>query len=584
MNKKQSLFLQELQYIRQLAQEAAKENPHLADFLSEGAGDPDIERVVQGFALSASRIREKIEDEFPELTSGMMAHIWPYAMCPVLPTSIVQFSPAGKHHLAALTLPEGTLVSAGEGEEEIRFETCCPLHIEPLAVIDRQLNATPEYSEITLTLQCSENTSEWRSQPLHFFLGSDRLQAAELALWLDFHLCDVFLRTQDQTISLDDSYPVPALWGTARQVAILPAQETTPYSILQLMTEYYYLPHVHDFVTIDIKKDRRLVELNADRTFELIFRFDGHLMLNDISQTFLLDCVPVRHLEPMSAKISVNSEANHYQIPLDSTKQLFKLNHVYTSTEPEQERGQPYRYLPIEKFIPTAHFLPDAEFLYYYQLRTECDILQRTLQHLHFFDCNGKPAENLPPQSILCQFTGYRTQAANLGIGAINQLGENASGLKVSNITPVSACHPPITEDKEDRSNWTIISFLSMSPWMAFHTDSLKNLIKMFDFSYDQSLSKRIQEHIDGIVRLDNIPIDRLDKGIPVRGHQLVLTLNPDCYANQGEMHQFSLVVSRLMTLFISMRAFVMMKVIDSQTGEILWDFHHMMFGLRAYL
>ncbi len=242
--------------------------------------------------------------------------------------------------------------------------------------------------------------------------------------------------------------------------------------------------------------------MNADRTFELIFRFDGHLMLNDISQTFLLDCVPVRHLEPMSAKISVNSEANHYQIPLDSTKQLFKLNHVYTSTEPEQERGQPYRYLPIKEFIPTAHFLPDAEFLYYYQLRTECDILQRTLQHLHFFDCNGKPAENLPPQSILCQFTGYRTQAANLGIGAINQLGENASGLKVSNITPVSACHPPITEDKEDRSNWTIISFLSMSPWMAFHTDSLKDLIRLFDFSYDQSLSKRIQEHIDGIVQL----------------------------------------------------------------------------------
>ncbi|MDB6373724.1 type VI secretion system baseplate subunit TssF [Photorhabdus bodei] len=83
MNKKESLFLQELQYIRQLAQEAAKENPHLADFLSEGAGDPDIERVMQGFALSASRIREKIEDEFPELTSGMLAHIWPYAICHV---------------------------------------------------------------------------------------------------------------------------------------------------------------------------------------------------------------------------------------------------------------------------------------------------------------------------------------------------------------------------------------------------------------------------------------------------------------------------------------------------------------------
>ncbi|TDB55745.1 type VI secretion system baseplate subunit TssF [Photorhabdus luminescens] len=581
MNKKESLFLQELHYMQQLAQEAAQEHPHLKGFLD----DPDVGRVMQGFALLIARLRYKIEDDFPELHLGILAHVWPYAMCPIPPTSIVQFSPTGKHHLGAITLPEGMPVFAGEGEEEVSFETCCPLHIEPLTVIDRQLNATPEYSEITLTLQCSENTLEWRSRPLHFFLGSDRLQAAELALWLDFNLCDVLLRTQDKTITLDRCYPVPALWGTERQVAILPAMKTTTYSILQLMTEYYYLPHVHDFVTIDIKHDCPLVTLNADRTFELIFRFDGHLMLNDISQTFLLDCVPVRHLEPMSANISVNSEANHYQIPLDSTKQLFKLNHVYTSTEPKLERGQPYRYLPIEKFSLTAHFLPDAEFLYYYQLKTECDMSQNNLQHLHFFDCHGEPANNLPPQSIFCQFTGYQTRASNLDIGEINLPGEYASGLKVSNITPVSAaCHSTMTEDQVDRSAWSLISFLSVSPWMAFQTHSLKDLIKLFDFSSNRSLNKRIQEHIDGIVRLDNIPIDRFDKGVPVRGHQLVLTLNPDCYANQGEMHQFSLVVTRLMTLFISMGAFVMMKVIDGQTGEILWDFHHMMFGLRPYI
>nr|WP_243465234.1 hypothetical protein [Photorhabdus temperata] len=75
-----------------------------------------------------------------------------------------------------------------------------------------------------------------------------------------------------------------------------------------------------------------------------------------------------------------------------------------------------------------------------------------------------------------------------------------------------------------------------------------------------------------------------MDKGVPVRGHQLILTLNPDCFANQGEMYQFSLVVTRLLTVFISMGAFLMMKVIDGQTGEVLWDFQEMMFGLRPYI
>ncbi|WP_339374952.1 hypothetical protein [Photorhabdus australis] len=35
---------------------------------------------------------------------------------------------------------------------------------------------------------------------------------------------------------------------------------------------------------------------------------------------------------------------------------------------------------------------------------------------------------------------------------------------------------------------------------------------------------------------------------------------------------------------FISAGAFLMMKVIDARTGEVLWDFQDMMFGLRAYM
>ncbi|WP_238591519.1 MULTISPECIES: type VI secretion system baseplate subunit TssF [Photorhabdus] len=582
MNRRMSLFLQELNYMRQLAQEAGKEHPHLAGFLSEGAGDPDAERAIQVYALLASRLRYKIEDDFPEVTLNMLTHIWPQALRPLPPTSLVQFSPQEGHHLGVATLPAGTSVFTGEGEQEIRFETCCPLHIEPLTVIDRQLSATAEYSEITLTLRCSGNTLEWRSQPLHFFLGRDREQAAQLALWLDFHLCDIQLRTQGKTVTLNDSYPVSALWGTERQVAILPSGENSPFSILQLMTEYYYFPHVHDFVTIDITEGCSSVALNADRTFELILQFESSLELTDIAQTFLLDCVPVRQLEPMtSAAIPVNSGISDYDIPLNPTERLFNLDHVYVSTEPKLERGQPYRYLPVEKSTLTSHFLPNAEFLYYYQLNTECDILQHTRYQLRFFDCHGKTADNLPSQSIFCQFTGYQSQATDLGIGDINLAGENATGLTVSNITPVSACYPSMIEE---RSAWPLISCFAGSPWIIFQTRSLQEFLKIFDFSPDQALSRRIQSHISGIVRLENIPIDRLDKGVPVRGHQLILTLNPDCFANQGEMYQFSLVVTRLLTVFISMGAFLMMKVIDGQTGEVLWDFQEMMFGLRPYI
>ncbi|WP_338012150.1 type VI secretion system baseplate subunit TssF [Photorhabdus thracensis] len=83
-------------------------------FLSEGAGDPDAERAIQVYALLASRLRYKIEDDFPEVTLNMLTHIWPQALRPLLPTSLVQFSPQEGNHLGATTLPAGTSVFAGE--------------------------------------------------------------------------------------------------------------------------------------------------------------------------------------------------------------------------------------------------------------------------------------------------------------------------------------------------------------------------------------------------------------------------------------------------------------------------------------
>ncbi|MGS0629651.1 MULTISPECIES: type VI secretion system baseplate subunit TssF [Photorhabdus] len=569
-------------YMRQLAREIVKESPHLANFISEGAGDPDAERLIQGFALLTSRLRYVIDDDFPEITLGMLARVWPMAMCPLPPTSVVQFLPTGKNknYLGAMTLPAGTPVFAAREQQEIQFETCCPVHIEPLTVIDRQLSTTEDYSEITLTLHYSGNTAAWQSQPLDFFLGSDRQQAAQLALWIDYYLCDVQLRTQDKTITLRDSYPVSALWGTERQVPILPSPKIDRFSVLQLIMEYYYLPHVHDFVTINIQNGCRSVTLNKDQTFQLILRFEGNLTLSDISQAFLLGCAPVRQLEQMtSVAIPINSESSHYEIPLRADERLFKLNHVYMSTEPKhQARGQPCRYLPIEQFSPISHFLPDAEFLYYYQLSTECDILQRTRHELNFYDCHGERANHLPSQSIFCQFTGYRQQAANLDIGDINRPGENTTALTVRNITPVSACYPSMTED---RSAWPLFSGFSCSPWMMFKTHSVQDFLRVFDFSADRLMSKRLREHINGIVRLEHIPIDRLDRGIPVRGSKLILTLNPDCYTNEGEMYQFSVLMTRLMTFFISMETFLVMTVIDDHTKEVLWDFQDLMHGLH---
>uniref|UniRef100_UPI00187BC691 type VI secretion system baseplate subunit TssF n=1 Tax=Xenorhabdus sp. KK7.4 TaxID=1851572 RepID=UPI00187BC691 len=75
-NNKESLYLRERAYLRELAQRVAKDSPHLADFLIS-SHDPDITRLFEAFALLIASVRAKLEDELPEITHGILSRIWP---------------------------------------------------------------------------------------------------------------------------------------------------------------------------------------------------------------------------------------------------------------------------------------------------------------------------------------------------------------------------------------------------------------------------------------------------------------------------------------------------------------------------
>ncbi len=61
-------YQDELAYLRELGAEFANENPNLASFLSRESSDPDVERLLEGFAFLTGRLRQKLDDELPELT------------------------------------------------------------------------------------------------------------------------------------------------------------------------------------------------------------------------------------------------------------------------------------------------------------------------------------------------------------------------------------------------------------------------------------------------------------------------------------------------------------------------------------
>ncbi|MDC9589466.1 type VI secretion system baseplate subunit TssF [Xenorhabdus sp. XENO-10] len=521
------------------------------------------------------------------MTHDMLGRIWPHALRPVPPTTIIQFTPHQGVHQGAVDIPQSAPITTAEGEHTLRFRTCRPLHIEPFIVLNRQIQKTREYSEIILTLRQTGAVSDrWQVGLLQFFLGTDRERAAQLSLWLEQHLDDIYLRTQNEEKRLRYA----RLHGCDANFHhnILPTGHNH-FDRLQRMTEYYCLPHAFDFVTIDAL-DYRELPLNRDGSFELIFRLEGELPLETLGDAFQLGCVPAVHLETMSRQPIPFEENNaHYTIPLLETERLFQLQGVQTAKQPggKQSHDNTLYFQPVAQFCEKSGWLrgegqPDN---LYFQPRLSIDLLGRIQNRIHFLGTDGKDATRLPSQTVCAHFIGYHTQAMTLEPGDITESQESVpSHLRARNITPVSPDLPPMVMGKSD---WALIDKLNHTPFLLFNTESLKNFLRLYDCyaGHDRVLSHRMQQHIDGIVLLDARFDSRLDYGPGrlggvINGNTLHLHLNPACYENDGIMYQFCRVISQLLASFVVRDNFIMLEIYRQDEQTALWAFPHQL-GLR---
>ena len=70
-------FRDELSFLKEQGSHYSDLRPHLSSFLNGKHTDPDVERLLEGFAFLTSRLRAKIDDDFPELTHSMINLLWP---------------------------------------------------------------------------------------------------------------------------------------------------------------------------------------------------------------------------------------------------------------------------------------------------------------------------------------------------------------------------------------------------------------------------------------------------------------------------------------------------------------------------
>ncbi|EPN29297.1 type VI secretion protein, partial [Pseudomonas syringae pv. actinidiae ICMP 19096] len=90
-------FDAEMRYLREAGKEFAEAFPDRAARLNldkPGAQDPYVERLFEGFAFLMGRLREKLDDDLPELTEGLVSLLWPHYLRTIPSLSVVEMVPA----------------------------------------------------------------------------------------------------------------------------------------------------------------------------------------------------------------------------------------------------------------------------------------------------------------------------------------------------------------------------------------------------------------------------------------------------------------------------------------------------------
>ncbi|WP_017923712.1 type VI secretion system baseplate subunit TssF [Burkholderia glumae] len=132
----------EMRYLRESGREFAKAHPDRARLLNldrVGDRDPYVERLFEGFAFLTGRLRQKLDDELPELTEGLVSLLWPHYLRMIPSLSVVQLIPLADKLQKTEIVPAGVPVRSA------------PIAIPPPAGAD---------GSVPKTVQCLYRTTQ----------------------------------------------------------------------------------------------------------------------------------------------------------------------------------------------------------------------------------------------------------------------------------------------------------------------------------------------------------------------------------------------------------------------------------------
>lgn len=572
-------FRDELAFLRLQGREFADAHPELTRFLSEQNTDPDVERLLEGFAFLTGNLRAKIEDEFPELTHGLLNMLWPNYLRPVPSMTIMQFSVIpGAITQPALVRQGCQLDSLPMDEVTCHFQTSHDAWVYPADIRDIAAQSGNDLSTISLdiALHAPLPLSELQLDKLRFFLGGDSYTAYELYFWLSNQLSHIELEIDGKRFRQEAKALKPV--GFERDDALLPYPNNV-YSGYRILQEYFCFPE--SFLFFELSGGDWPKQPLPVSEFKIHFCFDRPLPaeLKIRPDSFMLNCVPAINLfQHDSEPVNLNGRQTEYPLKASyrhaDSFEIFSVDEVEGWVEGNlgRSRGTPRIYQPFESF---QHQIERAKqrLALYYRVRVRESVSGDGFEHsLSFVRGDETTTVNLDESISVTLTCTNRSRAARLKVGSICvPTGSSPSFATFRNlIRPTRPLRPAL----DGSLHWTLISNLSLNYVSLLRRDALVQVLRTYDFPalHDKQAEQASRKRLAGIEQIETSPVDRLVRGMPVRGLKSVLSIRQSAFGSEGELYLFSTVLAHFFSLYASVNAFHLLEVVNLDNKErYLW-------------
>jgi type VI secretion system protein ImpG len=572
-------YQSELTYLREMGREFAATHPNSAGMLSERSDDPDVERLLEGFAFLSARIRERVDDAVPEVVHGLAELLLPQYVRPLPAMSVIEFKPQVKALRGVRQVPRGRPVGTNPVEgTSCTFQTCYDTDLLPLEVIDVEHDeAVANRPIVRVKLRTTEagRPIVAREEGVRFFISGEVALAATLHLWIFRHCKQVEVRSSEEknaprgepmrVLARDKIKPV----GLREDEAVLPWPKFAPEGS-RFVQEYFGLPSKYLFFDV---RGLDGLEFSGDY-IELAFVFERPPDLPSpiVNETFRLHCTPVVNLFQVSAEpIKLDPLLPDQLLRAAGNKpQHMEIYDVESVVGVRPGRGNRRSY---SNFYSFQHTKVSNDYDGYYVLRRSRSPLDEGMDtYLRVArprDTETGDEEETLSLELLCT---NRSLPVELQIGDICKPVRGSSVPDFTNITSVS---PPVRAPLASELQWRLLAHLALNRRRVTQPETLKLLLSLYNFlAGSGSPAGRANElRVDAIRTTEFKAVTRMLEGAPVRGAETTVELDETRFASIGDAHLFGLVLDELLATYCSINSFHELRVrLHPSKIEFRWD------------